>query len=313
MILSNGPPHVKGSIYLPLFLFLFVSLQLTATPIFAQDRNRTDEMYNLGRVIISSEPLPDRVYEAQKNKFVISILFLEKGTSNVITTSLGTGFIVDRPGIVLTARHLLIDSVQAMDAMKAEKIKTNPRFDYDYIFMGTIITPTAWVNFPLFLIAVGENGTMKDMIALRADVQTMERAHQSGNIANPNPFSILMRTFEFADANVGEKVYITGFAPVVTEFPNKNKSTANAYLDMINFTFSAEIIAKIENMPVNQAGVKLIYRLKDSAEPGFSGGLTLNVRGQVVGITVSMTTSRNFIYAISSKDIKDFLKDNHLR
>ena len=304
---------LKGSVCVPLFLFLFVSLQLIATPLFAQDKNRVEEMFHLGKIIISSEPLPDKVYDAQKNKFLVNILFLEKGTTKVITSGLGTGFIADKPGVILTARHLLVDNMREMDKIKAEMIKTNPRFDYDYVFRGTIITPTAWVNFPLSMVAVGENGTMKDIMVLKTDVQTIQQAQEIGNIINPNPFHLLLHTFEFADANVGERVYITGFAPVVAEFPDKNKSIMNAYLDMINFTFSAEVLAKIEDMPINRAGIKLMYRLKDSAEPGFSGGLTLNARGQVIGITVAVTTSKNFVYAISSKDIKDFLKDNKIR
>lgn len=296
----------------PRALLIVVFLQLIAYPLFAQDlKNRTEEMYHLGKVIISSEPLPDKVYEAQKNKFLVNIIFLEKGTTKVLTSGLATGFVADKPGVILTARHLLIDSMREMDLLKTERIKTNPQFDYDYMFMGTIITPTAWINFPLFLTAVGENGTMKDIMALRTDLQTMTLAHQWGDVITPNPLSILLRTFEFVDANLGEKVYISGFAPIVGEVPNKNKSDSSVYVDLINFTFLGEVVAKIENMPVNNNGPDLIYRLRDSAEPGFSGGLVLNAKGQVLGITMSM--SKNFIYIVSSKDLKDFLKENKLK
>ncbi len=303
---------LRGSVCVPLFLFICVILQLIVAPLFAQDiRNRTDDMYHLGRMIIASESLPDRVYDAQKYKFFISVLFFEKGTDNVLTSGVGTGFTSEIPGIILTARHILSESLPEADKIKAEKVKTNPRFDYTYSFMGTIMTSDRWMNFPLTLVAMGEDGTFKDMMALRVDIQTMVQARTMGDMINPNPLNMLMRTFEFADANLGEKVYMTGFAPVVAEL--KNKNSTSVYVDMINFTFPAEITAKIEDMPLNRAGIKLMYRLRDGAEPGFSGGMVVNARGQVIGMTVAISTSKNFVYAISSKDLKDFLKDNKVR
>ena len=63
---------LKGSVCVPLFLFVLALSQLITAPLFAQDlRNRTEEMYPFGKIIISSESLPDKVYEAQKNKILI--------------------------------------------------------------------------------------------------------------------------------------------------------------------------------------------------------------------------------------------------
>lgn len=303
-----------GRVCVLLFLFICVILQLTPTPLFAQDtRNRTSDMYHLGRIITSSESLPDRVYDAQKYKFFISVLYLEKGTDNVITSGTGSGFTSNIPGIILTARHVVSESIPEADKIKTEMMKTNPRFDYTYSFMGTIMTSERWVNFPLTLAATGEEGTFKDILALRVNMQTMLQARVAGDVINSNPLNILMRPSEFADANVGDKVYISGFAPVVAGFKDKNKNPISVYVDLINFTFPAEVTAKIEDMPINKAGVKLLYRLRDGAEPGFSGGMVVNARGQVIGMTVAISSSKNFVYAISSKDIKDFLKDNRLR
>ena len=300
--------------YLPLVLFILGLLQLITAPLFAQDlRNRTDEMYHLGMVIIAKEPLPDRVYDEQKYKFVVSVLFLEKGTDNVLTTGVGTGFTSKLPGIILTARHVLSESTHEIERIKAERIKTNPRFDYTYMFMGTIITPDRWLNFPLTLAAVGEDGTFKDIMALRVDIQTMIQARIEGSFINPNPLNMLTHPFEFVDAKVGDQVYISGFAPVVIEYRDKNNKLVPVYVDLINRTFPAEVIEKIEDMPVNRVGVKLLYKLSDSAEPGFSGGMVLNQKGQIIGMTIAMSSSKNFIFAISSKDLKDFIKDNHIR
>ncbi len=294
-------------------LVLLVLLQLLINSVYAQDlKNRTEEMYHLGKVVIANQPLPDKVFEAQKRKFLVSVTFFEKGTENFITNSLGTGFVSEVPGIILTARHVLKEALTEMEVTKQERIKSNPKFDYDYMFMGTIITDAVWINFPLSLVATGELGTFKDVMALRMGPEVMNRAYEEGDIVNSNPYKMLLRTSEFADAEVGETAYITGFAPIFGQYANKNNKEIPVYIDMINYTFAAEVTAKITDMPVNKADVKVLYRLRDGGEPGFSGGMVLNGKGKVVGMTVSMA-SQNFIYVISSKDIKQFLKDNHLK
>src|SRR3989344_3936178 len=70
-------------------------------------RNRTEEMYPFGTVIIAKESLPDRVYESQRNKILISVIYFEKGTSKTVMSSMGTGFISESPGVIITVRHLL--------------------------------------------------------------------------------------------------------------------------------------------------------------------------------------------------------------
>lgn len=287
---------------------------LNPPDIFAQDlKNRTEEMYPFGTVIIASESLPDKVYEAQKNKLLVSVRFIEKETSNIIISSVGTGFVIETPGIIITARHLFDGPLIDAEKIKNERIKSNPKFNYDYVFMGTIITDTAWINFPLFLAAVGEKGTFKDMLALRTDVATMQRAQMVGDIMNPNPYSILMKTSKFADAKIGDKVYISGFGPIVVKYFDKNNQPVHVYVDLVNHTFPAEVEELITDMPGNRAGTKMLYRLRDSAEPGFSGGKVVNNNGYVIGMTIAVSSSKNFVYSISSKDIKDFLKDNKLK
>lgn len=303
----------RNRICVPLPLLLFVILQLISTPLFAQDKNRTEEMYHFGKVIISNLSLPDEVYDAQKHKVIVSVVFFEKGTLNTIVSSLGTGYVSETSGIIVTARHVLNETLVEAEKIKTERIKSNSRFDYEYVFMGTIITDRAWIDFPLSLVAVGDLGTFKDIMVLRTDIATIQRAQIAGDVLNPNPYNILMKTSKFADADVGEKVYISGFAPIVVEYPDKNNRLVPTYADMLNYTFPAEVTAKIENMPINKAGVKLLYRLRDSAEPGFSGGKVMNSDGEVVGMTIAMTISKNFVYVISSKDIKQFLKDNKLK
>lgn len=281
------------------FLLLFALLQFFTSPLFAQNlKNRTEEMYPFGTVIIAKEPLPDKVYASQKDKIIVSVVYFEKGTSNIVMSSVGTGFVSKIPGIILTVRHLLVETVTA----------------YDYVFMGTIVTDSARINFPLFLIAKGEAGTFKDLMVLKTDVETLVKARTDSDIVRPNPYSLLLRTSEFADAKVdGKKVYISGFAPTVSEYFNKNNQPTSVYVDLINFTFTAEITAPVIDMPINKLGIRKLFRLIDSAESGFSGGKVMNDNGQVIGMTIAASVARNFVYAISSKDIDQFLKDNKIK
>jgi len=309
--MNRGMPtlSLKGRVCVLLFLFVF--LQIISTPTFAQDlHNRSEDMFHLGRVIIAKEPLPDRVFQAQKNKILVSVVFVEKGTDKVVNNSLGTGFLSEISGVIVTARHLLDMALVDMERMKNNIIKSNPKFDYDYVFMGTIITRSEWINFPLSLVAIGEKGTFEDIMALRIDAQTMQRA---GEISVLNSYRILTKTLKFAESNVGEVVYISGFAPVVSEYLDKSGVKTSVFVDLINHTFPAEVEAVISDMPVNRVGIEKIYRLRDSAEPGFSGGMVLNDKGEVIGMTIAVSISKNFVYAISSKDIEQFLKDNKVK
>lgn len=306
--LSSG---AWGRVCVPLFLFILVLSQIITSPLFAQDlHNRTEDMFHLGRVIITKEPLSDKVFQAQKSKVLISVIFVEKGTEKTINNSLGTGFLSKIPGVIITARHLLDTALVDMERMKNNIIKSNPKFDYDYVLMGTIITSSEWINFPLSLIAIGERSTFKDIMVLKIDTQTMQKA---GEISILNPYKILTKTLKFANANIGDEVYISGFAPVVSEYLDKNGGKIPVYVDLINHTFPAEVEVPIFDMPVNRAGIEKIYRLRDGAEPGFSGGMVLNNNGEVIGMTIATSISKNFVYAISSKDIEQFLKDHKIK
>lgn len=314
--MNRGMPtlSLKGGVCVPLFLFTFVVLQLITSPLYAQNlKNRTDDMYPLGTVVIASESLPDKVYDAQKNKIMVSVMFVEKGTTNVFINSVGTGFVSESPGVILTARHLLDLSLVEAQKQKSEKIKTNPKFDFQYLFVGTIVTDRGWLKFPLSLVAIGEKGTLKDMMALRADAKTMEMARTVGDSLEPNYYNMLMRTSKFADADLGERVYVSGFAPSTAEYLDKNDRPVPVYMDLINHTFIAEVDALLPEMPGYKTGIKTIYRLRNHAESGFSGGKVMNGDGNVVGMTIAISHEKNFIYIISAKDIKDFLKENKLK
>ncbi len=277
---------------------LLLCVLLNPPNLLAQDlRNRTEVMYPLGTVIIAKEPLPNRVYRSQKDKIIVSVTCFEKGTTNIVTSSSGTGFVSEVPGLIVSARHLIKDG------------------DYDHVFTGIIVTEKEWIRFPISLVAKGEPGKYKDIMVLRVDPITMELAWaESIDVFDTNPYRLLLRTSEFADAKVdGKKVYISGFSSTVGGYFDENNQDVSFLMDLINFTFPAEVTASITNMPVNKTGTKKIFRLLDSAEPGFSGGKVMNEDGKVIGMTVAATTANNFIYVFSSQDIKQFFKNNRLK
>jgi len=263
-------------------------------------------------VVISSENLPEEVYRTQKNKVVVTIVFTEKGTQNEIVTSMGSGFVGPKAGLIFTARHLLTQGLTEAEEIKSKKIKNNPNFDYEYDFMGTMITEETWTNFPLFIVATGKIDTYQDIILLRTDSETIQKARDIKNFSITNPHRILLNISRFADAKLGEKVYVSGFSPLVGEYLDRTNKLTYIFMDLINYTFSAEITAQISDMSVNRKGVKMLYRLNNSAEPGFSGGMVLNTGGEVIGMSIAMSQSKNFVYAISSKDLREFLKTNKI-
>ncbi len=296
---------LKGKI----ILLLFVLLQFVNVPLLAQElKNRTEEMCSIGTVIISSESLPDKVYESQKNKILVSVIFFEKGTKKIMASGFGTGFVPDKPGIIITAKHLIEGPLKIAESIKTERIKTKPTFDFIYVFVGTIITPTQWLDFPLYPVILGEDGTMEDVMILKPDMLTMERAKNNSELFVQNPLRMLMITSQFADAKLGEKVFVSGFSPISGEYLDKDEKIIPVQTDLINYTFSSEVGALIYDMPINQAGIKKLYRLITTAEPGFSGGKVVNSKGQIIGMTIASSLSKNFTYALSSVDLKNFLK-----
>ena len=301
-----------SSVCVPLFLLVFLQFACPFTVQAQNLKNRTEEMHRLGLVVISSENLPEEVYRTQKNKVVVTIVFTEKGTQNEIVTSMGSGFVGPKAGLIFTARHLLTQGLTEAEEIKSKKIKNNPNFDYEYDFMGTMITEETWTNFPLFIVATGKIDTYQDIILLRTDSETIQKARDIKNFSITNPHRILLNISRFADAKLGEKVYVSGFSPLVGEYLDRTNKLTYIFMDLINYTFSAEITAQISDMSVNRKGVKMLYRLNNSAEPGFSGGMVLNTGGEVIGMSIAMSQSKNFVYAISSKDLREFLKTNKI-
>ncbi len=281
----------------------------------AQDqnlRNRTKELYNYGRIIIAQEPLPDEVYRAQYKKVAIIVELTGKNKPGDMTfplTTTGTGFVAQVPGNIVVAAHVLHQPF-----LRAKSKGYDYKFDknnfpvgigYSYQITGVILNADGWFFFPLNLRAIERFGSERDIMALDIDANARFLALNpniliNGRIAD-NPYQLLIQPLELVEnAKVGDEAYTSGYS-------------ADFYYDIIDFTFKSEIAALIDEMPVNRHGARLLYRMLGHAEPGFSGGPTFNKDGKVIGLTISMSFGYNFATAISSKDIKDFLKNHNIK
>lgn len=270
----------------------------------AQDLNRRSErMVRLGQVVISDAPLPEMVFRAQKHKIIVQVTLIDKKDPKFRQVSMGTGTVIGA-GAILTNRHV-------WDGVKPAMVGR----DYISVFSGLILGENHMAEFPLRLVGVGEAGTFRDFMVLQTGPEIMQRAFQPNTPDNPNPYWILLNNgIELIDQiRVGERVYLTGYSPVFGEIENADGQISIAYIDFINYTFPAEVVARIEEMPMNRVGrLRRMYRLRNGAEPGFSGGMVLDGIGRLVGITVSLSPALNFIYILSAQDIRDFLRANNV-
>ena len=244
--------------------------------------------------IMSDEPLPDAVAAALRNMVQIKIKYTHAGRR--INSSAGTGYVFSG-GIVLSARHILINRM--IDMKQGQGIFYLPFYvnrngiplgeEYDYSF--SIIRRSSRIAqvHSASIIALGEWNTLQDFMALKS--------------ANLIGYPDLVFADSFTE---GEKIYVSGFAPVSSYVPQINGRDRGIISDLIEYTHVNYLHAKIENEILKRNGLSMMIRLKGNVNRGFSGGLAFNERVEVVGMTVVMYES--FVYLISAQDIKEFLE-----
>ncbi len=329
---NRGMPtlSLRGSVCVRLFLILCIFTISFSGFVNAGQRSQTDERtkpvpYASDKIIIARNPLPPAVYMVQNKKILVAVRFFPKGTKpeEAPWSTNGTGFVV-APGVVTTARHILFDGIATVER---NGMKPN---EYEYDFVGTIITSTGIINFPLTLAYTTDAQSLRGVMFLRVDAQTLQKATMPPQLTSTvdprqpniqivqpigieNPYRMLAEPLEFDDVNIGDQVYVTGITPVSAPRVSTDGKITSILADIIDFTFEGEVVSVIENMPINKYGVQRMYRIHGNGEPGYSGGMLLTSKGKVAGfIEATSATSvqtGNFLFILSSKYIKNSLDD----
>lgn len=277
-------------------------------------KNQKGFVYPIGTMIIADELLPEAVMKAAKNRILISISFFETGKpKEAFFTSKGTGFSI-RPGFIISARHVLWEAEAEVERRIWE---SGNRVSYETSFSGWIMQSNGPpVQFPLYPVAVGEDRTLKDFILFRVGPDVLDLASKDSKMGllpgEDNPYHILWTKAEFAEAEIGEKVFVTGLSIIPLSMKVKDNDQwqiISLPLDFRNFIHSCTVLYSIENMPVNSKGLKKVYvskgRFGTVSEPGYSGGPVFNKDGRIIGMAWGIDDG--FAYTISSADINSFL------
>lgn len=245
-------------------------------------------------------PIPQKVIEAQKSEIRILINFYRypNGIGNSLEPipSGGTGFLIATKSgpVILSARHVLMDPIIDLSRYGMPFILNNNKIPlshhYSYIVYGIRKSDPIPEVFNLTPIAMGELGKHQDWIFYTTQAK----------LENMKPLK-----FAESDPVIGEYVFVSGYAPVESPFPNTIGTYEYVLSSIINDTFTGPIVEIIENMPINKVGLKRKYRIKIGAERGYSGSPILNKNGEVIGLLTEGT--KNFYFAVSSKDLKLFI------
>ena len=242
-----------------------------------------------GEVLVAEQPLPSKVYAAQQNVVqLVAKFYLKSDPTAYPVVYYGSGFVEEGSGLVVTARHLLVESLINID--KSLYVDNNGIFQsvaYDSKFFAVIETPAGINEFPLTAVAMDPLGTYADAMFLKSNrklpVQSLKLVHT---------------------ASVGDIVYASGF---VTSFSHYHDADgiAQPVENRIKFNFRNTIIDIREDSELRSAGMARMYILVDHAQGGFSGGPLLNTQGQVLGITIEVQGA--FTFVLSSRDIANLI------
>ncbi len=274
------------------FIFIIGIAPLTAAPAFGQ---QFEVIYPNGLTAVAEKALPPQVYLSQQNILEIKGEFFPKNQPDAQPWIVqATGFIEKASGHVVSARHLLVETVMDLAERYNEPfyIDENGVFqgvNYDYKFFAVLNTATARLEYPLEVVAMGPMDTYLDVILFKPLKKIpVKNLALSSNI------------------KPGDKVYASGFTTQDTHYHKANGKTARVTTDKIKFTAEHVVLAILQNETIASIGVKKLYRLAKPTQSGFSGGPVFNTGGQVIGIMIEKDSI--FSFAISSDDITTVIK-----
>ena len=257
-----------------LFIAVFFAFAQSA---YAQNK---EKLFSTGDVLIAEEPLPSKVYLAQKNTIKIMGRFYSKDDPDSRSFNVyGSGFLEKGSGLIVTARHLFVETIFDTDRSYIDSSE----------FYAIVEDADSIDVFPLTFVAASKVGTYGDVMLFKPTNKKLT--------VNPLELSF--------NASVGDEVYVSGFTVHFSHYHDTSGGTIPVLVDEVKFNFKNKISDIRENPELFAAGVSRIYRLVDHAQGGFSGGPGLNSQGQVLGITIEANGA--FAYLISSRDIKNLI------
>ncbi|MDP3793074.1 MAG: S1C family serine protease [bacterium] len=250
---------------------------------------------------------PEKVKESLKNivGITVEIDFKTNDNHRVLgqsTKATGTGFMF-QPGIFISARHILMSGIDRLTSVGYQAtfdqhgVPLSNFFSYSVIGTSDVNEQTR--DFDLNLVGMGATDKFEDYMVL-----------QSSN------YPLELKPIEHDDKplNIDDIVYNAGYVHLFLLLGNSQIESPILF-DIIRKSFPGRVDAITKNLPINQRGVSVLYRIETKLEQGFSGGPILNSEGKVVAITI--LRNDNFLYAIPIQDIKLFIeklkKDNVIK
>ena len=260
-----------------------------------------DYLDHLGKFVISDQDIPKAVYDTYaklpavqaefhvKKEILIMIDALNlklpekrRIKLNSIIISYGTGIPNGKCEIV-TAKHLS-DGEGIEEFLSRQFGYDGPWYDECVVHVRFRIGSSLIYTFPMVQVLEDQKDRMKLKINPAAFWNTVrqETDPQKQSIYR-KIFALLMIGVEITTANVGDTVYLAGY---------QGMSTMEG-TPLVPFIFTGTMIININGQLL----------LKQGVEPGYSGGAIITADGKVVGMSLTITSGRQFTGGIEINDL----------
>jgi S1-C subfamily serine protease len=212
-----------------------------------------------------------------------SVVQVRVGADGMIPAPVGTGFIVDRSGLVLTARHVPRDGRKALEDQQRQNIS---------FFIGLAQPNSANIraNFTLVGCEIVEEDPRHDLTLLRMIPNPFEGAVTSGIVIEGNPLPLL-----YEEATLSSDRPRDGSPIAVSGYP---------FGDPVLITTSGAVASAwaMDVQQVSPPGAPAGFTMPDikdsyfadvSVNPGNSGGPVYSIDdGGIVGVCIAFRTAQ---------------------